>query len=101
MVDRCKHDLEKLFCGLCNPTPKPVKVLTDDGIWRAEADERYHSQSNRRHSHSRWEPWEDELVLESKHDPTLSKKIGRSIRAIQMRRLKLKESRRKPLTYAH
>lgn len=84
----CKHGLDARWCSVCN-APAPQPKSDKDQSFRQGWDGRYHSQSNGRNGGEQWEQWEDRLVLESDHDPSLSQRLGRTIRAIQNRRGKL------------
>lgn len=88
-MDCCKHDIAADYCAICR-APITPRVEPTDTSYRTDSDRRYHAQSNSRNGREEWTQHEDRLVLASTHDPTLSRQIGRTIRAIQSRRQILK-----------
>lgn len=62
-------------------------------IWQA-CKQRYYKQfeAGAHNSHQRYTIWEDNLIINKKYlDRVIAKKILRSVKAIQIRRLRLKK----------
>ena len=69
---------------------------------RHQSSRRYYRKhrenpANRRNSRAAWKPKEIALIIAPKHppDPVLAKKLGRSVQAIQLKRMRVRAATKK------